>query len=139
MGAMKGRDSQENTAAEAELLLAMGAWDRAMVANDPESIGAHITDDWVIVGSDGRVTDKAGFLELVRSGDLTHDVMETHDPWIRIYDDAAVVVARGVSGGRYRGQPFHFVERVSCMFVWRDGRWSCVLTHLSQPEEDSGS
>jgi hypothetical protein len=31
------------------------------------------------------------------SGDLTHDVMETHDPRIRTYGDAAVVIARGVS------------------------------------------
>lgn len=114
----------------------MDAWDRAMVANDPDAIGAYMADDWAIVGPDGRVGDKARFLELVRSGDLTHDVMETHEPSIRIYGDAAVVVARGVSGGAYRGEPFHLVERVSCVFVRRAGRWRCVLTHLSSMEEE---
>ncbi|MGH7571561.1 MAG: nuclear transport factor 2 family protein [Gemmatimonadota bacterium] len=114
----------------------MKAWDRAMVANDPDAIGAYMADDWAIVGPDGRVGDKARFLELVRSGDLTHDVMETHEPSIRIYGDAAVVTARGVSGGQYRGEPFHLVERVSCVFARLDGRWSCVLTHLSELAQD---
>jgi ketosteroid isomerase-like protein len=123
---------------EARLLEAMEAWDRAMVANDPVAIGRFMTDDWAIVGPDGRVGDKARFLELVRSGDLVHDVMETHEPVIRIYGDSAVVIARGVSGGRYRGQPFHLVERVSCVFVRKDGRWSCVLTHLSQLAVERG-
>ncbi|HET9333127.1 MAG TPA: nuclear transport factor 2 family protein [Gemmatimonadota bacterium] len=125
-------------AAEAELIGFMDAWDRAMVANDADAIGAYMADDWAIVGPDGRVGGKARFLELVRSGDLTHDVMETHEPSIRTYGDAAVVIARGVSGGAYRGEPFHLVERVSCVFVKRDDRWSCVLTHLSQLAADSG-
>ena len=54
-------------------------WDRAMVTNDPEAIGAYMADDWTIIGPDGSVGDKATFLELVRSGKLTHDVMESHD------------------------------------------------------------
>ena len=117
---------------ETGLIAAMAAWDRAMVANDPEAIGAHMADDWTIVGPDGGVNDRAGFLDAVRSGDLTHDVMETHDPAIRFYGSVAVVTSRGVSGGRWRGEPFHLVERVSCVFVRQDGRWRCVLTHLSE-------
>ena len=123
-------------AAEAELIGFMDAWDRAMVANDADAIGAYMADDWAIIGPDGRVGDKARFLELVRSGDLAHDVMETHEPSIRIYGDTAVVIARGVSGGSYRGEPFHLVERVTCVFVRQDGRSRCVLTHLSPMAEE---
>ena len=33
-----------------------------MVTNDPAAIGSFtLADDWIIVGSDGSVTDKAGF------------------------------------------------------------------------------
>ena len=103
-----------------------------MVENDAEAIGRYMADDWVIVGSDGRVGDRAAFLELVKSGALSHDVMESHDLDIRIYGDTAVVLARGISGGRYQGQPFREVERVSCVFVRTGGRWRCVLTHLSR-------
>jgi ketosteroid isomerase-like protein len=107
-------------------------WDRAMVENDAEAIGQYMADDWVIVGSDGRVGDRATFLGLVRSGALSHDVMESHDLDIRLYGDTAVVLARGISGGKYQGRPFREIERVSCVFVRTGGRWRCVLTHLSR-------
>ncbi len=115
-----------------ELIGVAQAWDRAMVANDPEAIGAYMADDWTIIGSDGSVGDKATFLELVRSGKLTHNVMESHDLKVRVYGATAVVTARGVSGGQYQGESFYLVERASCVFVRQQGRWRCVLTHLSQ-------
>ena len=115
-----------------ELVAVTQEWDRAMVENDAEAIGRHMADDWVIVGSDGRVSDKATFLALVSSGALSHDVMESHDIDIRLHGDTAVVLARGISGGKYQGQAFREIERVSCVFVRTDGRWRCVLTHLSR-------
>ncbi len=106
-----------------------------MVANDPEAIGLYMADDWMIIGPDGRVGDKATFLELVRSGSLTHDVMESHELKVHFYGDTAVVTGRGVSSGRCQGQSFYLVERTSCVFVRLRDRWACVLTHLSQIAE----
>jgi len=117
---------------EDELIRVAHDWDRAMVGNDADAIGRYMADDWAIVGSDGRVGDKAGFLALVRSGALTHDVMTSEDLRVRVYGDTAVVVARGVSGGKFQGHAFREVERSSCVFVRQDGQWRCVLTHLSR-------
>jgi ketosteroid isomerase-like protein len=115
-----------------ELMAVATEWDRAMIENDADAIGRYMADDWTIVGSDGSLGDKATFLGLVKSGALSHDVMTTEDLHVRVYGDTAVTVARGVSGGRYQGRPFHEVERVSCVFVRQEGRWRCVLTHLSR-------
>jgi ketosteroid isomerase-like protein len=123
-------------AAEDELREVTADWDRAMVTNDPEAIGSFMADDWTIIGPDGREDDKEAFLALVRAGTVTHDVMESHDLRIRVYGDTAIVTARGVSGGRYRGQPFRLVERATSVFVRRQGRWQCVLTHLSEIAND---
>src|SRR5688572_11566925 len=117
---------------EEELMSVARDWDRAMVRNDADAIGQYMADDWTIVGSDGRMSDKAAFLGLVRSGALSHDVMESEDFRIRIYGDAAVVLARGISGGNYRGQLFREVEQSSNVFVRQQGQWRCVLTHLSR-------
>jgi ketosteroid isomerase-like protein len=117
---------------EEELIGVAHAWDSAMVTNDPEAIGSYMADDWTIIGPDGSVGDKAAFLELVRLGELTHNVMESHDLKVRVYGDTAVVTARGVSGGQYQGESFYLVERASCVFVREQSRWRCVLTHLSQ-------
>ena len=107
-------------------------WDRAMVRNDAELIGQYMAEDWTIIGSDGRISDKLAFLRLVESGTLSHDVMESDEMNVRVYGDTAVVTSRGVSGGQYRGQAFREVERVSCVFVRQAGAWKCVLTHLSR-------
>lgn len=117
---------------EDDVVRVIEAWDRAMVTNDVEAIGSYMADEWTIIGADGSVGDRASFLESVRTGDVTHDVMESHDLTIRVYGDTAVVTGRGVSGGKYRGQPFYLVERVSCVFVRHEARWRCVLTHLSE-------
>jgi hypothetical protein len=106
-----------------------------MVLNDPQDIGRYMADDWVIVGSDGKMTDKAAFLAQVASGDLVHDVMESHDIEVRLYGDAALVLARGISGGRFRGRAFREYERSSSVFVRQMAGWCCVFTHLSRLAE----
>lgn len=123
--------------AEQELIRVAHEWDRAMVENDADAIGRYMADDWIIVGSDGSVGDKRTFLDLVKSGTLSHDVMTSEDVRVRVYGDAAVVIARGVSGGKYQGQAFREVERWSCVFVKQQGQWRCVLTHLSRLAQDS--
>jgi ketosteroid isomerase-like protein len=117
---------------EEELIGVAQAWDRAIVQNDADAIGHFMADDWTIVGSDGSMFDKATFLGLIRSGALSHNVMESEGFHVRIYGNSAVVIARGSSGGTYKGQPFHEFERSSCVFVRQEGRWQCVLTHLSR-------
>ena len=117
---------------DAELTAIAAAWDRAMVSNDAEAIGRFMTDDWLIVGADGATTDKASFLEHVRSGRLTHDTMTTTDIRVRRYGDAAVLLATGVSAGMFQGHRFHEHERQSNVFVRINNGWRCVLTHLSR-------
>jgi ketosteroid isomerase-like protein len=117
---------------EAELIDLAHEWDRAMVENDVAAIGRYMADDWTIVGSDGSMSDKATFLGLVKSGTLSHDVMESEDLRVRVYGDTAVLTSRGVSGGRYQGQAFREVEQSSNVFVRQEGQWRCVLTHLSR-------
>ena len=124
---------------EREIIALAHDWDRAMVANDASAIGRFMADDWTIVGADGRISDKATFLALIRSGALKHDVMQTDDITVRVYGDAALLLARGISGGSWQGQPFREVERQSNLFVRQGAQWRCVLTHLSRLGSEQGS
>jgi len=123
--------SLDDTAA-LEVRAVAAAWDRAMVENDAVAIGEFMAEEWVIIGSDGAMTDRLGFLVQISAGRLTHDVMTTEDVQVRVYDGVAVLVARGVSAGRFDGHAFREEERQSNVFVRRAGRWACVLTHLSR-------
>jgi ketosteroid isomerase-like protein len=114
-----------------ELIAVAHEWDRAMVTNDADLIGRYMTDDWVIIGSDGRSGDRASFLALIAAGVLTHDEMTSADFTVRSYDNAAVLTSTGISAGRYQGHPFREYEMASNLFVRQDGAWKCAHTHLS--------
>lgn len=116
----------------AELKAVVAAWDQAMIHNDADTIGQFMHDDWVIIGSDGGVSDKATFLALIRQGRLTHHTMTSEDLQIRGYGDVAVLIATGISAGRFDGHRFRENERQSNVFVREHSTWRCVMTHLSR-------
>ena len=106
-------------------------WSAAIVKNDVETIGPFMSADWVIIGPEGTVIDRARFLGVIKSGDLTHELMESDDWRLRVYGDTAVVTAQARSKGKYKGQAFATHERSTSVFVRKDGRWQCVLTQLT--------
>jgi ketosteroid isomerase-like protein len=117
---------------EEELLKLENAFAEAIVKNDLEGIGRLVADDWIIIDPNGEIVDRTRFFEVIKSGALTHDTMESEDFRIRVYGDSAVVTAITSAKGKFMGQEFSTHERATDVFVKRDGRWQCVLTHLTQ-------
>ena len=118
--------------AEEELLKIEKAFADAIVKNDLEGIERLVAGDWIIFDPNGETVDRARFLEVIKSGALTHDMMESEDFRVRVYADAAVVTAITSTKGKFMGQEFSTRERATDVFVRRDGRWQCVLTHLTR-------
>ena len=118
--------------AEEELLTLEKAFADAIVRNDLEGIGRLVTDDWIIIDPNGEIVDRARFFEVIKSGALTHDMMESEDFRVRVYGDSAVVTGVTRTKGKFMGQEFTTQERATDVFVKRDGRWQCVLTHLTR-------
>jgi|SRR5215813_1300878 len=117
---------------EEELLKIEKEFALAIVRNDLEGIGRLVTDDWVIVDPNGEIVDRTRFFDVIKSGALTHDMMESEDLRVRVYGDSAVVTAVTHTKGKFMGQEFSTQERATDVFVKRDGRWQCVLTHLTR-------
>jgi ketosteroid isomerase-like protein len=118
--------------AEEELLKIENGFTEAIVKNDPEAIGRLVADDWIIIDPDGGIVERTHFFEVIKSGALTHDMMESEDLRVRVYGDSAVVTAVTRTKGKFMGQEFSTQERATDVFVKRDGRWQCVLTHLTR-------
>jgi ketosteroid isomerase-like protein len=118
--------------AEEELLKLEKAFAEAIVKNDLEGIGRLVADDWIIIDPNGEIVDRTRFFEVIKSGALTHDMMESEDLRIRVYGDSAVVTGVTRTKGKFMGQEFSTQERATDVFVKRDGRWQCVLTHLTR-------
>ncbi len=115
-----------------EQLLAVGkAWAEAIVANDAARIATFVTDDWVIVSESG-ISAGTNLLTLVASGDLTHSAMEVvGQPRISILGATATVTARITNTAHYQGRRFDADEWTTDVYVRRDDRWLCALTHYT--------
>jgi ketosteroid isomerase-like protein len=118
--------------AEEELLKLEKQFAEAIVRNDLEGIGRLVTDDWIIIEPNGEIVDRARFFEVIESGALTHEMMESENFRVRVYGDSAVVTGVTRTKGKFMGQEFSIQERATDVFVRRDGRWQCVLTHLTR-------
>jgi ketosteroid isomerase-like protein len=116
---------------EEELLKVEKGFVDAIAKNDLEAIERFVTDDWIIINADGGIIDRERFLGVIKSGALTHEIMESEGIRVRVYGDSAVVSALTRSKGKFMGQEFTTHERSTDVFVKRDGQWRCVLTQLT--------
>jgi ketosteroid isomerase-like protein len=117
---------------EEEILKLEREFAQAIIKNDPDAIGRFLADDWIIVDPDGGIIDKSRFLGAIRSGALTHEVMDSNDVRVRIYGDAAAVTALTNTKGKFMGQEFATQERATDVFVRQNGGWQCVVSQLTR-------
>ena len=113
-----------------EVLKAEKGFADAIAKNDPEGIERFVSDEWIIINADGGIIDKQRFLGVIKSGTLTHKIMESDNPRVRVYGDSAVVTALTRTKGKFMGQDFSAEERATDFFVRLNGQWRCVLTQL---------
>lgn len=118
------------TSEEQDLINFATLWDEAIVSNDTDKISGFMSDDWVIVGSDGLKT-KSTFLNLITLGTVTHNRMDSDELNIKIYGNTGIIVSRGTSAGTYNGHTFSLYEWSTSIFLKNEGQWLCILTMLT--------
>ena len=117
---------------EEELLKLEKELENAIVQNDPEAIERFVAADWIIIDPDGQIVNSKRFFEAIKSGALTHEMMDSEDLHVRVYGDSALVTGLTRTKGKFMGHDFSTQERATDVFVKREGRWQCVLTHLTR-------
>ena len=125
MGSKRDRDFEK------EILEVESKFGEAMIQNDVEAIGRILSDDWIIIDPEGGVVDKSRFLDVIRSGALKHEAMDSEDIRVRTYSNTATVTAVTHTRTKYLGKEFTTHERATDVFVKKDERWQCVITHLT--------
>lgn len=114
---------------ETELLVMSAAWDAALVDNDAGAVEPFMADEWVFVSPSG-ITPKAELIAWIATGRLAHHAMESiGPPRVAIHGDMAILTARKASSGMWDGASYTADEWISEVFVRREGRWTCVLSH----------
>lgn len=121
---------------EEELVQVEEEFADAIARNDSELIERYLADDWIIINADGGIIDRQRFLDVIRSGTLTHEMLKSDEMRVRVYGASAIVSALTRSKGKFMGQEFSTRERSTDIFVRRDGQWECVLTQLTGAKKD---
>ncbi len=117
---------------EEELLKLEDEFARAVASNDVDALDEILAEDWIIVGPDGNITDKARFLGVIKSGVLSHEGMESTDWRVCLYGNTALVTGLTTTKGKFMGQDFASCERATDIFVKQTSRWQCVFTQLTR-------
>lgn len=118
---------------EQELIKLENEWMEAAFKHDTASIeklDRMIADEFIMT-YDGSIFTKAQIFEFIKSREeeLLSFVM---DEWkVRVYGDAAVVMALNTFKTRLAGKETTDQNRFTDTWVKRDGRWQCVAAHNS--------
>src|SRR5207248_11617245 len=99
---------------------------RAVSNNDADALDGFLADDWIIVDPDGDIIDKARFLGVIKSGVLSHELMESADLRVRLYGNTAVVTGLTTTKGKFMEQDLGSCARATDICVRQDDRWQCV-------------
>ncbi len=107
------------------------AFNQAMISNDVSRIRACITDDWVLVTPAAGIVPGSRILHVIATGELSHDTMTKDVARVKVYGETAVVTGRGQNTGQFMGRSIAADEWITDVYRKVDGRWLCVLTHLT--------
>ncbi len=134
-GNMMDRSTTKPETIEQEFIDLGARWAEAMVANDADGIGSFMADDWVIVSERG-ISTREQFLAFVASGALTHSAFEmASTARVKQYGETAVMSIRVTNTAHFGWQQFDADEWTSDVFVKRDGKWLCVLSHITAVDQ----
>lgn len=103
----------------------------AVISNSVDEIKKCITSDWVLVDSQGGILPQERFFYVLKQGMLTHSTMTKEVLRVKLYNNIALVTGRGKNTGTWQGQPLEADEWVTDVYKKEDGKWLCVLTHLT--------
>jgi len=106
-------------------------WNKAIEANDVDSMAKYMSDEWVIFSGDGNIITKQMFLQFVRSEDLIHTQMDFEVLDVKVFGDTGIVMQKGTSSGVWKGQTFSNYEIASTVFIRQNDQWLALQTMLA--------
>ena len=132
--------SQTNSAGQVDEALGAGAvfqglekeWADAVKRQDTVVMDRLHATEFVFTDPAGQVWTKTRELDTIKAGDLQIDSFELSDVKVQLYDSAAVVTFRVVWHGRFKDADISGPQRMTDVFVKREGRWQCVASQATR-------
>ena len=120
------------TRAEQALADLEQAWAGAVKRRDAGTIDRLQAEEFVFTDPAGRTWTRAQGLDSIKAGDLEIDSFELTDVQVKIYGETAVVTFAITWNGNFRGNDISGPQRMTDVWVKRDGRWQCVASQATR-------
>jgi ketosteroid isomerase-like protein len=105
---------------------------RAFRNNDADALSNLFDSSWAVITANGDVAEgPETFPSGIKSGVRTLKTFDMSEARVRLYGNVALITIKLDLAGEFGGKPFDVLERETDTWVWKDGRWKCVLTHES--------
>lgn len=92
-----------------------------------------LSDDFVITVEDGATYSKSGYITHTADTSVQVKLAELSDLKVHLHGNAAVVTGAYHEKGISNGQPYEYHDRLTDVWMKRDGNWQVIASHYSVP------
>jgi len=92
-----------------------------------------LSDDFVITVEDGATYSKSGYITHTADTSVQVKLAELSDLKVHLHGNAAVVTGAYHEKGSSNGQPYEYHDRLTDVWMKRDGNWQVIASHYSVP------
>jgi ketosteroid isomerase-like protein len=92
-----------------------------------------LSDDFVITVEDGATYSKSGYITHTADTSVQVKLAELSDLKVHLHGNAAVVTGAYHEKGTSNGQPYEYHDRLTDVWMKRDGNWQVIASHYSVP------
>jgi ketosteroid isomerase-like protein len=107
-------------------------WADAVVHQKTNVIDRIQANEFRFTDPSGQVWTKVRALDFIASGRLKIESFDMSDVDVRLYGNTAVVTLKVVWTGSAGGADISGPQRMTDVFVERDGRWQCVISQSTR-------
>ena len=109
----------------------------ALTSADMAALDKILAQDFLVIDvMSGSEVTKAAFMDVLRSGMLKFEVVETREKRVRLYENTAIVTGRTHMNGVFHGERFALNSRYTHVYVEGHGRWQLVSAQGTQIAPD---
>jgi ketosteroid isomerase-like protein len=128
---LPAKSANEADADRGKLIALESAWNQAQMQKDVSAVEQLLAPTFIYTDYDGLVQDKKKFLDDLKDPAYRATSMINENPQVFPYHNAAVVVGTYHTKGTYKGKPFEHRGRFTDTWLYQEGKWMCVASHIS--------
>lgn len=123
--------AQEDDAAKVRALEMK--WTDSYKQRKIDILASLLSDDFVITVEDGATYSKSGYITHTADTSVQVKLAELSDLKVHLHGNAAVVTGAYHEKGISNGQPYEYHDRLTDVWMKRDGNWQVIASHYSVP------